>query len=306
MSVALVIGARGFVGTYVAEHLGSEGWDVIRSSRSISENHDDHHYISVGSDLSSLTRVLRQYRPEVVFNLAASGVGSSATAHELDQGNAGVVRSIMRSVDPMYTRLVLHAGSWSQYGSPASSEPLSEDHPRHPTTAYGHAKDRAEQEGRLLSETVGVPFVTLRLFNVYGHGEATHRLIPSVVRAGLTRTPIDLTDGRQVRDFVHATDVAAAFCLAAESDLTETNAFNVGTGIGTPVRDVVLMAANELGIDKSLLRFGAKPSRQGEPVHVVANASVFEHATGWHPSIPLVHGVVDTVRRVAADRKSHG
>lgn len=307
----MVIGANGFIGTHLVKALSSNGWEV------------DAVYRSEGGTLApdgtgrvnprpvraidvDLPPLIASTKPDVVLNLAASGVGRSTSPRDLKAGNEGIVSTIMRAVDPTHTTRVLHAGSWSQYGSPNSAAAIDETHPLLPTTAYGEAKLEAEIAGLALAAASGVPFVSLRLFNVYGPGEHPSRLIPHVVDALLKRTRVELTDGLQVRDFVHVSDVAAGFVAwSTKPDVAISSAYNVATGIGTPVRAVVEDATRTVGAPADLLDFGAKEQRIGEPATVIGDASAMTKATGWLPLVTVTAGVSDTVRWIMDDGSTH-
>jgi nucleoside-diphosphate-sugar epimerase len=165
-----------------------------------------------------------------------------------------------------------------------------------PPTVYGSAKVAAELVGRSAAAEIGIPFITLRLFNVYGPGENSFRLIPHVVDAVIHGTVADLTSGEQVRDFVFVDDVARAFEACGVLANPVSASFNVATGVGTPVSDVALKAAQAAGGGPRSLGFGARPSRRDEPARVVGNASALAEATGWNPQTSVADGVERTVR----------
>src|SRR5262245_66391316 len=107
-----------------------------------------------------------------------------------------------------------------------------------------------------------------RVFLPYGPGDDPQRLIPSLLAALAAGTPIDVTDGSQVRDFVHVTDIAELLgrLLAMPQ---ATGAFNVGTGRGITVRQVIERAADHFPA-RGLVRFGARPQRDDGPPSLVA------------------------------------
>ena len=114
---------------------------------------------------------------------------------------------------------------------------MNEDSPCRPTSPYGAAKLAATLEGGRLAAELGVPFVTLRIFGVYGPGESPHRIIPAL-RAKLTRgEAVPLTHGNQVRDFTYVDDLAGAITTAIDARLGDGSIFNVCSGAGVPIRD---------------------------------------------------------------------
>lgn len=252
--------------------------------------------VETGHFAAGLKKAALLARPNVVFNLASSGVGTPATETELLVGNPELVADLLKALDPGVTKLVVHAGSWSQYGLLSGSGRIAEDHPQHAITPYGRAKAEAETVGAELGKERGISFVTLRLFNVFGPGEAEHRLIPYIVRAITSGQPAQLTPGNQVRDFVYVTDIVDAFAACAAGDTMESGAFNVASGRGTSVADVAKMTAHHLGADVTMLKFGAKKPRIGEAPYVVGNPSALSARTRWTAQVSVSDGVRDTVR----------
>ena len=102
-----------------------------------------------------------------------------------------------------------------------------------------------------------------RVFLPYGPGDDPRRLIPSLLAALAAGTPIDVTDGSQVRDFVYVTDIAELLVRLLVTSEAK-GAFNVGTGRGIAVRQVIEWLADHFHA-RELVRFGARPQREDEP-----------------------------------------
>jgi nucleoside-diphosphate-sugar epimerase len=301
---ALVLGANGFIGRHLCVHLLSKGWgvdQVFRAGRAdpidASESGQARTF-TIGPSGEGIGEVIARSGPDVIFNLAAAGVGRRIPYHELIDGNVGVVARVMESLDPGTTAAVVHAGSWSQYGSIDRQGDITEDQPLDPPTSYGSAKVAAELLGRTAGDEVGVPFMTLRLFNVYGPSENPKRLIPYVVRSLSAGSVARLTSGDQIRDFVYVDDVVRAFEACGTMSEPVTRSFNVATGCGTPVSEVVVRAARAAGGEERLLGFGLVSQRRTEPSRVVGDATALTQATGWTPQVPVSEGIEHTVRSI--------
>jgi nucleoside-diphosphate-sugar epimerase len=174
--------------------------------------------------------------------------------------------------------------------------PIDETHPIAPTSLYGAAKAAAHLCGCALARELGIDFVTLRPFGVFGPGEAPHRFVPYLARALARGESPQLTPGGQARDWIYADDAAEAFASAATASLEPYTAYNVCTGRALRVRDVALMVAQELNVDESALGLGAKPYRPDEPLWVVGDPTRFTQATGWSARVDVREGVGRTVR----------
>ncbi|MBM3465719.1 MAG: NAD-dependent epimerase/dehydratase family protein, partial [Armatimonadetes bacterium] len=129
-----------------------------------------------------------------------------------------------------------------------------------------------------------------RLFGVYGPGEADGRLFPHLVRALSEGVPVPLSDGRQVRDFIHVDDVCEGLLRLAEIDAPRV-LVNLGTGSGVRIRDAAAWTADALGADRALLRFGAAPRSPGDENRLVADVTRLRALLSWVPPQRLRPGM---------------
>jgi nucleoside-diphosphate-sugar epimerase len=160
---------------------------------------------------------------------------------------------------------------------------------------YGASKAAGGIVARALAESLGVKLRLLRFFKVYGEGEAPHRLLPSLV-AGLSRGErVPLSDGRQIRDFIHVDDVVQA-CLAAGNDMVLpsrplTATWNVCTGIGHSVETFAALVAQTMGKRAELLGFGELPMRADDEPYLVGDGERMFRELGWLPKLDLEAGI---------------
>lgn len=299
-------GINGFIGAAVARGLKAAGWRVVGLARSGSswERLAD----IVGLELietasygaAELRRVLAPVRADVVINLAAAGVtpGMSDLA-QLMHGNAMLVANLLHAVAGGEVRRFLHVGSCAEYAPGAIGLPMDEGWPQEPASPYGLAKLAATHWARMQAQLLGVPLTVLRLFSVFGPGEAPHRLLPAIVRGLASGKGVDLTPGLQQRDWLFVEDAAAALVHAAEADdLGPSGAvYNVCTGQAASVRDIGAAACQALQAPPQLLRWGALPYRADEPMWVVGDAARFRERTGWQPRWSWPDGVRATLQR---------
>ena len=301
----MVAGINGFIGAALARRLRTAGWRVVgllRSGRSW-----DRLAEIAGLELmeveaytaAALRRRLNPVRADVVFNLAAAGV--TAGAHdpsELFQGNALIATQLLEAVAKGSVRRFVHVGSCSEYAAGQPGVLMDENWPQEPASPYGVAKLTATHLARVHAKRLGVPLVTLRLFNTHGPGEAPHRLVPALLRGLLNGEPVDLTPGQQQRDWLYIEDaVEAMFRVAAAEDLgADGRVFNVCTGQAASVRDVGEFVRALLHQPERLLRWGALPYRDDEPLWIVGDAGRFTEATGWQPRWTWRSAVEATVR----------
>jgi UDP-glucose 4-epimerase len=197
--------------------------------------------------------------------------------------------NILEAARKTRVKRVILLGSAGEYGN--SSAPLAETDKARPVDPYSVSKLAATELALTYYRSFGVASTVVRPFVVYGPGEPDSRLFPSLfaaVRAGQTEAPF--TSGEQVRDFVYVDDVAEGILRATATELAAGEVINLGTGVGTRVRDAVL-AALEVSGGRLEPRFGALPYRPGEPPFLVANTTFCRDLLGWAPTTSLEGGL---------------
>src|SRR5205814_179009 len=201
-------------------------------------------------------------------------------------------------------------GTQAEYG-PQSAR-IDERCPPAPTTLYGAVKLSVGLLGRQLAAQAGMEFVWLRLVSSYGPMDDPGWLIPSVTLRLLGRERPDLTAGTQKWDYLFVEDAAGAVVEAATAP-TLDGVFNLGSGRGVAVRDIV-EAIRDL-IDPALpLGFGAIPYGPHQIMHLEADITRLCQATRWRPALWARHqhrgaggrGLDGFARPRAADRLRHG
>src|SRR5207248_2510723 len=156
--------------------------------------------------------------------------------------------------------------------------------PLRPATLYGVSKDALRRVGAAFASESSFELAWARLFFLYGPGEASTRLVPSVILPLLEGKRAETTIGSQVRDFMHVEDAARALVALAESDVT--GPINIASGDGVPVAEVVDVIG-ALTERPDLLDRGARPMPAGEPPRIVADVGRLEREVGFKPGISL-------------------
>lgn len=190
------------------------------------------------------------------------------------------------------------------YGDPVSV-PLSEDAALLPVNPYGWTKRTVEQVLADYSRAYGFRSVALRYFNAGGAFEAfgeDHRpeshLIPLILRAALSGTPIKVfgddyptSDGSCIRDYIHVRDLAEAHILAAQylHRGGETDAFNLGSGHGFSVLEVINAAERITG--RSIARIVTE-RRPGDPPALVASPEKAQRVLGWRRDLAGLEEII--------------
>lgn len=175
---------------------------------------------------------------------------------------------------------------------------------KRPTLASVYALTKYVQE-RLtltLAPAYGMEGVALRLWNVYGPGQALSNPYTGVLAIFSSRLhngqpPVIFEDGQQRRDFVHVEDVAQAFLLALEHEKAPGGVFNVGSGEDRTVNEVAQLLAKAMG--RSIEPEIAGKARLGDIRHCIADISKIREELGYAPRCDFSKGLAELAEWVA-------
>lgn len=264
----LITGAGGFIGKRLADFL-SEKYEVVSWSRDIID-------LEAGEDVR---REMEETQPDLIFHLAAVGLRNELTSTELVYKNLLMAHNVVQSA-PRGSRIVV-AGTMSEYGTGGV---LAESAFCSPDTPYAFSKLAVTHYVLGQAKTLSLSATVARLFGVYGEGEDTVRLIPSLFNALKTAAALDLSDGEQVRDFVHVDDVCRSLeLIALSADDLDGKVLNVGTGEGLRVREVVEWVFRTCGGNISQLRFGQIARNSNDKDVLIADTTTHRDLLGWNP-----------------------
>lgn len=284
---ALVTGAGGFIGRRMSAWLQERSIPAIGWTRADVDLEDR---AAVAGAMSSLA-------PGLVFHLAAIPARAEDSSWSLIARETAMLDSLAEALPQ--GAVLIYCGSMAEIGHSGTHDEQVWCRPR---TLYGMAKYAATNRALALAGA-GRTVRVARLFGVYGLGEGRQRLIPSLVAQLARSEPVKLSDGRQIRDFVHVDDVCAAlWALASAKDERLPALVNIGTGRGVSVADLCRSVAAVLGADPVLLQFGAIERRYVDEAELVARVDLLRQATGLAPpqhAIGPGPGLIDYVNELA-------
>lgn len=311
---ALVLGATGFIGRWVAAALAGVGARLHMAAR------DAARLDALASTLSSpatvhvcdvedqrrLGLLIEAIGPAIVFNLAGYGVDRSerdpSTAVRINATLPGLLCDVLtRTRDRSWDGLTLvHAGTALEYGPLRGS--LAEDVATRPDTLYGMTKLEGTNALRTKCRLYGLRGVTARLFMVYGGGEHETRLFPSLRSAARSGDALSMTSGTQLLDFTYVEDVAEGMLRLGLSNAPAGHIVNLATGVLTSVRTFAETAARILEMPADRLRFGEEPHRPDELSHGTISVERLVRFTSWRPTTTIAEGIRATIH---SNRKAH-
>ena len=307
----LVTGGAGYIGAHVVRLLRDRGDDVVvvdDLSTGVAANIGDTPLMEL--DLSdpevvdSLEKLIAEYHVGSVIHIAAKKqVGESAErpAWYYTQ-NVGGMANLLQAMRNAGVDKLMFSSSAATYGNPdvPAGSLMGEDGPSAPISPYGETKLVCEWMMRDEAAAWGLRGVGLRYFNVAGAGwpdlgdPTAFNLIPIVLTA-LTNgkqptvfgNDYPTPDGTCIRDYIHVLDLAEAHLAALDyldRDQRDHDIFNVGTGTGSSVTEVLDQIGRSTGYE---VRPSIGERRPGDPAALVADCSRIRDALGWTASRDL-------------------
>lgn len=310
----LVMGGAGYIGSHTVRHLLDNGYDVVVTDNLVYGHREavDSRAQFVRADLlnpESLDAVFDAHNIDAVIHFAAFAyVGESVTAPEKYYNNnvVGTI-NLLNAMLAHNVKKIVFSSTCATYGEPQYT-PIDEKHPQNPINPYGRTKLMIEQIFADYERAYGLQHIALRYFNAAGcsadgvigesHTPETH-IIPLVLKAitgerdkiSVFGTDYDTPDGTCIRDYIHVEDLASAHRLAVEKLGTYNGCINLGTGVGTSVREIITAAEHVSG-KKCPVEYG--PRRAGDPAKLFANNTLAREILGWNPKYTNITDIIET------------
>src|SRR5215203_1313305 len=323
MSTALIVGGAGYIGAHCCKAFARSGWKVVAFDDLSRGWRDAVRWgpLVEGSLLQSelIASVVRDVAPDLVIHLAAFAyVGESVASPDIYYHNNCVgTLNLLEAMRAAETRSLVFSSSCAVYGDPIAV-PITENHRRLPISPYGRSKLIAEMMSEDFCKAYALRAVSLRYFTAAGadpdleigekHEPETH-ILPLVIEAALTPgsefvvlgSDFETPDGTAIRDYVHVSDLALAHVAAAKFARANSDyhAFNLGTGKGTSVLEVIRAVERVSG---GVVNHRMAPRRAGDPRELVACSAHAQQVLGWEAAL----SDIDEIARSAVRWRLHG
>lgn len=297
----LIFGGGGFIGSTIADRLLLDGHVLriferprVAPYRKFLES-EQVEWIT--GDLSSAHDVSDALGGmDAVLHLVSTTLPKSSNDDPIYDVQSNVVATLQMlnaMVAHKVGKIVFISSGGTVYGNPIYL-PIDEKHPTDPLVSYGIAKLTIEKYLQMYSHLHGIIGITLRVANPYGERqriETAQGAVGVFLHRAINGLPIEIWgDGSVTRDYIHVSDVAEAFVRAVEYQGTK-HCFNVSSGAGTSLNDLISMLESVLGkhID---VRY--KPGRPFDvPVSVLSNGLAYDELN-WAPKVLMREGIVRT------------
>lgn len=310
----LVTGGAGYIGSHTVKHLLDNGYQVVVADNLVCGHREavDKRaaFVQVDLlDLPSLEAVFKEHPVAAVIHCAAfARVDESVQdPQKYYLNNVLGTLHLLRAMLANGVKNIVFSSTGATYGEPQYT-PIDEKHPQQPINPYGRTKLMIEQIFADYARAYGLRYMALRYFNAAGGardgslGESrqpeTH-LIPLVLQTIKGEHPVlkvfgtdyNTPDGTCIRDYIHVEDLALAHRLAVEKLPTYSGHINLGTGLGTSVKEIIGVA-QEVSGRKCPVEYA--PRRAGDPAVLCADNKRAREILGWGPSYKKIKDIIQT------------
>lgn len=296
----LLTGASGFIGSHVLPRLVKhETYSLERYTTTRYAHGFPRTVKTVFADLRdahTVRGVVRQVRPDIVIHLASI----SPVTYSYDHPQEVIEASLTATVNLAETCLrevphfkqFLFASTSETYGN--GPVPKTEDTPQSPNSPYAVGKLAAEKYLLYMQDAYDFPVTVLRPFNTYGRKRDKHFVVEKIVVQMLTGGEVLLGDPEPIRDLLYVDDHVDAYLTCLENERAIGQVFNICTGRGVRIRDLVVLVANIAGFEGEIV-WSTVPSRPLDIEVLVGSCAKAQRELDWSPRVALEEGLVRTV-----------
>jgi UDP-glucose 4-epimerase/UDP-arabinose 4-epimerase len=318
MTTVLVVGGAGYIGSHTCKQLSRQGFAPVALDN-LCRGHES--FVRWGPfvradvrDTETVADTIRRFNVQAVLHFAAFAYVGESVAHPAIYfgNNVTGTLSLLEAMRATDCQKIVFSSTCAIYGEPEVT-PIAEQCPKAPVNPYGRSKLMCEAILADYAAAYGMECAYLRYFNACGAdpdgqiGELrdpeTH-LIPRALMSLLGHihdfevfgADFPTPDGTAIRDYIHVVDLADAHVLALQRLLqgAPSDAFNLGTGVGYSVKEVLDMVSEVTG---RMVPAATGPRRPGDPACLVADPSKANSALGFSPKRSDLETIVRTAWR---------
>ncbi|MHB1261338.1 MAG: NAD-dependent epimerase/dehydratase family protein [Thermoplasmatota archaeon] len=293
MPRVLVTGASGFLGRPALDFLVRRGVEVHATSRVPPPGSADGvawHDADLLKDRAA-ARLVDAIRPTHLLHLAWTAEPLVYWTSPQNPLWAEATRRLWRAFAAAGGKRAVGAGSCAEYDWSAGL--CREGENERPASLYGRCKLEAARDVQAIADEADMGTAWGRVFHLHGPREHPKRFVSAVILALLAGRDAPMTHGRQLRDYLHAADVAAALGhLLLDASLD--GPVNIGSGQAAELRHVASIIESIIG-GPGRVRLDALPAPAGDPSRLVPDVRRLFGEAGWRPRFDLESGLRDSV-----------
>lgn len=293
-----LFGGGGFIGSAIADRLLLDGHTLRIFERPRVQPYrkfESHEHVDwLTGDLLSVHDVTEAIEgADVIFHLVSTTLPKSSNddpIYDVQTNLVATLQMLNAMVNHKVSKIIFISSGGTVYGNPTYL-PIDEKHPTNPLVSYGITKLAIEKYLQMYSHLHGIKAISLRVANPYGERqriETAQGAVGVFLHRALNGLPIEIWgDGSVTRDYIHVSDVAEAFVKAVEYQ-GETDCFNISSGSGTSLNQLIDMLEDSLG---KPIEVHYKSGRSFDvPTSILSN-DLAQKELNWIPTISMRDGI---------------
>ncbi len=287
----VITGANGFVGQNLVPKLLSQGHELFEVTIEPDKSKALYGNRTIQFDYkqenqNELIIAIGNFQPKACIHLASylTAADDFDTLHKLLNANINFTCNLLDALKVSGLKTFINTGSFAEY--------YQGDGQLDPAYLYTATKSASRIFVDYYSKTYNFKYITIVPYTIYGGFDSQKKIIDIIFDSLDSKTPIDLTPGSQLLDFIHLEDITDFFVkiLDYTDNIKNGMNFQLGTGHGHTLKDLVCIM-EKLTFKKANINWGGRDYRPRDVMFAVANISAQFHQFGWKPEISLEEGV---------------
>lgn len=302
MSNYLILGGSGFIGLKIVEKLCKNNnvivGDIIESPKISQLQNVSFVYIDF-VNTTDFTPYLQKI--DTVIHLVSTVLPSEGTENlncEIRENVFSTINLLDSMVNAGVKKLIFISSGGTVYGE-GDKKQTNEGFEKHPISKYGVHKLVIEKYIHLYYKFHNIDYRVIRLSNPYGSLEKINKkqgIIPVIIDNIISKNTIHIWgDGENIRDYIHIDDAIEAFFAVDRYD-GEYKIFNVGTGKGYTLNQIISIIIKELNCEMPTIKF--EEARKCDVRKNILDISLLNKCTGWRPQIELEDGIKRYIKEI--------
>lgn len=286
----LITGSTGFVGRHLVPKLLNKGHEIleltIEPQLSAQLYGDSTRKYLITNDQQGLTESIESFKPDIVIHLASflTSADDYQTQTKLLNTNILFFCRLLDAIKNLDLKLFINTGTFAEY--------YKGNDEFDPAYLYSATKTASRSFLDYYSKVYDFKQATVVPYTIYGGQDTQKKIIDIIYDSIASKTPIDLSPGEQVLDFIHVNDVTDFYLLLIDNmnHLPFKSNFKLGTGTGHTLKQLANII-EDITMKRTNINWGGKPYRPADIMYAVADTSNQFNLFGWHPEFELPNGI---------------
>lgn len=300
----MIAGANGFVGRNMVELL-HESYQIVAVDKTIDSTFFDSFPDTLFreldmTDLASVKELVETNLPDYVINLISvvSAARDLSMFPSLIETNLSVLLTLFEALKEFKDlKLFVQFGSAEEYGS-SCPVPFEERSREYPDSPYALIKQLTSNSALMLHRNYGFPAMVVRPSNLYGKYQPKDKVIPFIVDKLVKGHVLELTPGKQKRDFLYCHDLVQAINVILKNvDNAVGRMLNVGSGVSVSIKKIVEIIQKLTNSD-STIRYGALSYRKNEMMNLISDISQLRELSSAFQPTKIENGLHEYIKSV--------